>query len=561
MTIQDLSPAISRNKRVSGLVRVMFHIAWCACLGSTAGQAATADLLDLATISMTNPNTPKVINKGVCYSDGRDLACDGAAGVFVTSGTLGLTGISVTTVTATTLSAYALAAGNVSATGNISANKFIGDGSLLTGVSGGGGGGATNVIASGTTSVTTNSNGYISLSTGGTTTGYFDTAGRLVVPGISITQNYGISATNVYIGNKFLIGPSTTLPADTVMDVMYNGTIDGIYSTRFSSDGATYGANLNLRRASGTSSAPTALFANDVMGVIAANGYTGVGVWSKNTAAIRFLAAENYTVSTSIGSYIQLMTTPIGSNSRQTRMTIADSGNVGIGTTAPTTALEVSGTISATALTVGGESIDFSVDTVSIPDETNQAWGKKINSSIAVVSGLGPGVVTVARVSGDGTPTINNGSAALIFNGSNLQLALTTPATGSSTRTATLTYGSKSLTWNVTTGANPVCTGGNGYNNACWYVGSQNATCTSVCASRGGYNATGTTWAAASNANCRDVFDNAFTPGFYGSGLPSSGSTGPGTGCVWTGTRYRNTGTVTEGATYATHQRLCGCNN
>lgn len=80
-------------------------------------------------------------------------------------------------------------AGDVSITGNVSANKFIGDGSLLTGV----GGGLGDRITSGTVSVTVNPSGYVSLSTGGTTWGYLNGLGSYL-PQLTALQ---ISASNV----------------------------------------------------------------------------------------------------------------------------------------------------------------------------------------------------------------------------------------------------------------------------------------------------------------------------------------------------------------------------
>lgn len=71
---------------------------------STSAQAF--DWADYATVSMTDPLTPKLSANRVCYSDGRDLLCDGAAGLLTTSGTLQVTG---------------LVAGGVTITGNTSA--------------------------------------------------------------------------------------------------------------------------------------------------------------------------------------------------------------------------------------------------------------------------------------------------------------------------------------------------------------------------------------------------------------------------------------------------------
>jgi len=71
--------------------------------------------------------------------------------------------------------------------GTVSATRFVGDGSGLTGIAGG----SSNEIASGTTKVSTNSNGYISLTTGGVTTGYFNTSGQLIAPGLGIGMSPG----------------------------------------------------------------------------------------------------------------------------------------------------------------------------------------------------------------------------------------------------------------------------------------------------------------------------------------------------------------------------------
>ncbi|MBN9585738.1 MAG: hypothetical protein J0G34_10115 [Afipia sp.] len=103
---------------------------------------------DFATVSMTNVTTPKLTANRICYTDGLDIACDGAAGLLTTSGSLIIStvntgGLSVTGNT----SLAAVSVTDVSATGNVSAVKFIGDGSLLTGVSGGGISSATTAVA------------------------------------------------------------------------------------------------------------------------------------------------------------------------------------------------------------------------------------------------------------------------------------------------------------------------------------------------------------------------------------------------------------------------------
>lgn len=61
------------------------------------------DWTDYATVSMTDPNTQKLTANRICYTDGRDIACDGAAGLFLTSGTLAIPTISATAISTTVL--------------------------------------------------------------------------------------------------------------------------------------------------------------------------------------------------------------------------------------------------------------------------------------------------------------------------------------------------------------------------------------------------------------------------------------------------------------------------
>ncbi|ODA66029.1 hypothetical protein A7A08_03043 [Methyloligella halotolerans] len=100
--------------------------------------------------------------------------------------------------------------GNVSATGTISADRFVGDGSELTGVIAASG----DRITSGTTGmVAISETGYISITTGGVTTGYFTPGGVLVANGISVATDR-MSATTGYFSGKVGIGtksPSATL--------------------------------------------------------------------------------------------------------------------------------------------------------------------------------------------------------------------------------------------------------------------------------------------------------------------------------------------------------------
>lgn len=82
-------------------------------------NAWAGEWADYATVSMTDPTTQKLTANRLCYTDGRDLACDGAAGLLLTSGTLAITNISATTATISSLWT-----GNVAASGNVSASTI-----------------------------------------------------------------------------------------------------------------------------------------------------------------------------------------------------------------------------------------------------------------------------------------------------------------------------------------------------------------------------------------------------------------------------------------------------
>lgn len=95
-------------------------------------------------------------------------------------------------------------AGHVSITGNVSANKFIGDGSLLTGISNASG----DRIVSGTSPFTQmiaiSDTRYISITQEGSNTGWFDPTRGLVTLGVSATG--GISGTTGYFSGNVGIG-------------------------------------------------------------------------------------------------------------------------------------------------------------------------------------------------------------------------------------------------------------------------------------------------------------------------------------------------------------------
>lgn len=104
----------------------------------------------------------------------------------------------------------------------------------------------------------------------------------------------------------------------------------------------------------------------------------------------------------------------------------------------------------------------------------------------------------------------------------------------------------------------PTC-GGVVVGTYCWYYGGDNQSCNTVCASRGGCNAAGISYAAGSTANCTAVLDAIGAPGgayyFQGYGALNIGcsyATGNG--------RVRDTSN-TCGDALAASLRACACNN
>lgn len=104
-----------------------------------------------------------------------------------------------------------------------------------------------------------------------------------------------------------------------------------------------YGSNptLTIRRANGTASAPTQVLSGQTIASVAGNGYSSSGEFTSGSKVrMMFLAAEDFT-GTSTGTHLQFETTPIGSTSVTPRVRITSEGAVGIGTTLPTSSLDV----------------------------------------------------------------------------------------------------------------------------------------------------------------------------------------------------------------------------
>ncbi|MBI1308660.1 MAG: hypothetical protein GC129_02225 [Proteobacteria bacterium] len=346
-----------------------------------AGAHAADNWVNMATVSPTST----LQAKNLCYTDGLDIACDGAAGTYTTSGTLAVTGIS--------------------ATGNVSANKFIGDGSGLTGVVAS----TADRITSGTTyMVVDGTSGYVSLTQATANTAWFDPTRGLVTLGVSATG--GISATTAYFPGSVGIGQAPNLS----YGLNTNKTIAGVvaafssyvqasnFSVATAGNGLNWGSNNKV-----TGDATNQYIALITSGTealrIVSTGYVGIGT---NTPGVRMhvvhggppnvnnkFAQNSATLLLEGPSYAETALRIGDSGSGYARIShpqrdtngvaflprlafgddtlnsgeymsilltgtsLGAAGNVGIGTPKPNATLEVSGTISATSFVGNGSGL------------------------------------------------------------------------------------------------------------------------------------------------------------------------------------------------------------
>lgn len=151
----------------------------------------------------------------------------------------------------------------------------------------------------------------------------------------------GAPTSSIDISADGLVGFGTASP-DAKIDVEGDSAAEsGIILTTFSD---TDSPQVRYRRARGTPSVPTAVLSGDVLGSFAFAGHNGTSIPGTNSALVLAAAEENWT-STATGSRLTFNTTAVGTTTQQTRMTIGNNGNVGIGTTTPAGRLDVNGSI------------------------------------------------------------------------------------------------------------------------------------------------------------------------------------------------------------------------
>lgn len=164
-------------------------------------------------------------------------------------------------------------------------------------------------------------------------------AGSGVAIVLSTTGDFSVNTNHIFVDTSTgYVGFGTALPAAKV-DMVVDGL--GMVVRRYNGSAAA-----GFYRAQGSEASPTQVTTGGTIGAFAAYGLDDTGVY-RSVALIRYNNDGAITSTDSAGSLV-FQTTPAGSTTSTTRMTISSAGNVGIGTTAPTNLLSFGGNTART---------------------------------------------------------------------------------------------------------------------------------------------------------------------------------------------------------------------
>ena len=229
-------------------------------------------------------------------------------------------------------------------------------------------------------------------------------------------------------------------------------------------------------------------------------------------------------------------------------------------------------TMNSTTVTVGTESDQWDVTTVgqdttpvafNFTDQTGVALSTLTASNSLAITGI-TGSVAVT-ISGAGSPQFRIaggawGTTGNINNGQTLELHLTSNAAGGTMNSATVTVGTGSDQWDVTTA---ISCSGFVYNGRCYYAGALNTSCDTTCSTHGGCNQPATDYALSTTAICQDLVLNFYPTA---SVPPSLNAEGLNLGCyrnAFIGTNLAAIDTTNSACSGGVFwgNRMCGCNN
>jgi hypothetical protein len=205
------------------------------------------------------------------------------------------------------------------------------------------------------------------------------------------------------------VGIGTTAPAAALDVVGTNPTlrVDN-YSTNVGDS-----PNFNFLSARGTATVPTATQSGDNLGQFAANGYNGSGFPSGSKVKVSFVATDNWTTSSN-GTAISFQTTANTdtSTSRTERLRIDNTGNIGIGTAAPSHTLSFGGSQANTLgveanPTAGGAGNNLSISAGAAATGASNATG----GDLILAAGNGTGTAAGGNVRLQAAGDASSGSA------------------------------------------------------------------------------------------------------------------------------------------------------
>jgi len=152
------------------------------------------------------------------------------------------------------------------------------------------------------------------------------------------------SSTNIVVDADGEVGIGTITPAYTLDLITDTGSKSNepVINLSRHTDEATDNGVISFTKTRGTNSSPSALAAEDEIGVIAVRGWTSDQY--RLSAAIKFVADAEWGTasdSTDMPQRTEFYTTPDGSATQALRMILLSNGNVGIGTSTPAGALHI----------------------------------------------------------------------------------------------------------------------------------------------------------------------------------------------------------------------------
>jgi len=135
------------------------------------------------------------------------------------------------------------------------------------------------------------------------------------------------SAQRVGIGTQAPAGPLNVVFSTAVDWILQE---NGLVNHMRWNDAPTAAPRYSFRRARGTSAAPLAVLADDIIGRVEGEAYDGAAFSLSSAVEIRFDAAENWT-GAARGTRMRFFTTPNGAITQSERMRIDNAGNLLLG--------------------------------------------------------------------------------------------------------------------------------------------------------------------------------------------------------------------------------------